>query len=74
MEKLLRYYIENYGTSIYEGNKKILQNTINNDTSIFYEKKTRLYAKTFIIIKFLNKFSALEIRFTMEKLWYHKKL
>ena len=64
----LWYYTENYGTSIYEENKHGRLPKLRNFD--LYWKKLLNYTK---IIEVLNRFIALELWFTMDKLWYYGK-
>ena len=64
--KKLWYYTENYGTSIYEGKNMVdYQKPRNFD---LWWKKLWKYTKT---NELLNRYIALELWFTMEKLWYY---
>ena len=66
--KKLSYYNENYGTSIFEG--KTWKITKNQETLIYDGKKLWQYTK---IIELLNRYIALELWFTLEKIWYNGK-
>ena len=60
----LWYYTEKYWTSIYEG-----------ENIVYYQKLKKLWfimGKT-MEMKFVKRFIALELWFTMEKLWYYEK-
>ena len=65
----LWYYTENYETSIYERKEQCWVNK--NYESVIYNGKH--FANMPKQLKFLNKYIAVKLWFTMEKLWYYGK-
>ena len=66
LRKNLWYYTKNSETSIYEGKNMVDYQKLSN-----FDLLRKNYGKMSKQLKFLNKIIALELWFTMKKLWYY---